>query len=220
MMANMKALETGLFLLITTAMTAGVLAQTPQPAAAEPAAPTLPVVNPADELKDAALVDALRRGGLVLYMRHALQIPPTSEVCDKSNLTDAGEAQARKVGEAIRALGIPIGAVKSSEPCRSQDTARLLALGTAEITKDLNPVGSPRVFDVHPARFRHLSEVPRTGTNTILVSHVHGSRNKADWMQLEIAEIIVYRPDGKGGTLPIARIRLEGWDDLIKRAAK
>ena len=71
-------------------------------------------------------------------------------------------------------------------------------------------------FDVSAARIRQLKEAPPRGTNTLLVSHVHGSLKKEEWMHLEIAEIIVYRPDGKGGTTPVARVRVEGWAELIE----
>jgi hypothetical protein len=206
--------------LLIVATAAHSRAQTPPSAAPELAAPPLPIVNSADELEDAALIEALRRGGFVLYMRHALQIPPTSDVCDKSNLTEAGEAQARKVGDAVRVLGIPIGAVKSSQPCRAQDTARLLALGKVDVTEELNPLGPRPKDDMSAGRLRLLGKTPQPGTNTILVSHVHGGRDRNDWIQLEIAEIIVYKPDGKNGALPVARIRLEAWENLSRLAVK
>lgn len=190
------------------------------PAAPAVALPVLPVVDPAQELKGRALVEALRNGGHVLYMRHALQIPPTTEKCDFPSLTPIGEEQARRVGAAIRELKIPVGQVRSSQSCRNRDTARLLGLGDYEITEDLNPGGVREGFDVGAARFRHLTEVPPRGTNTLLVSHVHGSKNKAEWMHLEIAEIIVYRPDGKGSTMPVARVRVEKWKELVTIAGE
>lgn len=191
------------------------LTGTPDPPAVAPE--TLPVVDAARELKGRALVDALRGGGYVLYMRHALQFPPKASGCESKNLTPVGEEQARTVGAAIRELKIPIGVVRSSEPCRNLDTARLLGLGAFEITQDLNPGGMPPGFDSGAARFRQLIEMPPRGTNTLLVSHVHGSKKKEEWMHLEIAEIIVYRPDGKGATTPVARVRLEGWGELIRQ---
>ena len=218
-MRALKLLRNGMTLLLAATM-AHSLAQTLQPAAPDTSAPPVPVVDPGVELKGAALVEALRQGGLVLYMRHALQIPPTSEVCDKSNLTEVGEMQARKVGEAIRSLGIPVGAVESSQPCRSRDTARLLAWGKVDVTEDLNPMGPMPKDNMSAARARRLAKAPQPGTNSILVSHVHGGRNKADRIQLEIAEVIVYRPDGKGGAQPLARIRLEAWEDLARHTAK
>src|SRR6202035_2867623 len=46
------------------------------------------------------------------------------------NLTDRGRDHSRALGEAIRSLGIPIGAVLASPMCRTMETATL-AFGTA-----------------------------------------------------------------------------------------
>ena len=191
---------------------------TPDTTAVAPAAP--PLVNAEQELKGRALVEALRGGGYVLYMRHAQQVPPKTTGCELKNLTPVGDEQARRVGAAIRELKIPIGVVRSSEPCRNLDTARLLGFGAFEVTEALNPDGMREGFDVHAARFKQLIETPPGGSNMLLVSHVHGSTNKAEWMHLELAEIIVYRSDGKGATTPVARVRLEGWAELLRVAAE
>ncbi len=178
----------------------------------------LPLVDAAKELRGMALVDALRKGGFVLYMRHALQIAPTEGACKGSNLQPKGEADARAVGDAIRALRIPVGRLLSSEPCRNIDTAKLLDFGNVEITVDLNPGGSSPGFDHGAARTRRLAEMPPADSNTILVSHLHGSRNRSEWLHLETAEIIVFRPDGKGSSEPVARIRVEDWEKLLEQA--
>ena len=60
-----------------------------------------------------------------------------------------------------------------------------------------------------------MGSIPAVGTNTLLVSHVHGSKDKSEWINLELAEIIVFRPDGKSA-LPVARIRDEAWPGLVQ----
>ena len=182
-----------------------------------PPSPPLPLIDPAKELKGALLVEALRKGGFVLYMRHA-ETGVVTEKCDQSNLSATGEVQARAVGAAVRELNIPVGMVRSSQPCRTGDSARLLGLGKVEITEDLNPVPPRPGFDIGAARARRLAEKPAAETNTVLVSHLHGSANKEEWLQLEMAEIIVFRPDGNGHTEPVARIRAAGWSALREAA--
>lgn len=221
MQALLRSKSIGLLVAALAGAGSATLAMAQAPAASAPPAaavaqPVLPLVDASRELKGRALVEALRAGGHVLYMRHALQIAPTPGPCVGSNLQPAGEVQARTVGAAIRALNIPIGSLRSSEPCRNRDTARLLDLGEVEISTDLNPVPATPDIDIGAARTRQLMQVPKPGTNTLLVSHTHGSRNTAEWMHLELAEIIVYRPDGKNPTAPVARIRVEGWEGLIK----
>ena len=185
------------------------------PAAPSPAAVAAPppVVGPANELKGAALVEALRKGGFVLYMRHT-ETGVVTEKCEASNLSVIGEENARIVGAALRELKIPVGVVRSSQPCRCADTARLLGHGAVEITEDLNPVAPREGFEIGAARAKRLAEKPAAGTNTVLVSHLHGSRNKEEWLHLQMGEIIVFRPDAQPRAEPIARIPVGGWNAL------
>ena len=189
--------------------------ETPPPAAlpfvpAVPLALPPPIVDPALELKGNALVAALRKGGLVLYMRHT-ETGVVTEKCEQSNLSAIGEANARAVGVALRELKIPVGVVRSSFACRVADTARLLGLGAVESNEDLNPVAPREGFDIGAARTRRLNEMPAAGTNTVLVSHLHGSRKKEEWLHLEMGEIIVFKPDSNSPAVPIARVRVAEW---------
>lgn len=183
------------------------------PAAQVPVAPPLPVIDPAKELKGTALIEALRGGGFVLYMRHT-QTGVVTEKCGASNLSEKGEQDARIVGAALGQLNIPFGAVWSSEACRCADTARAVGVGKVEVTEDLNPVAPRAGFDIGAARTRRLVAMPLRGTNTLLVSHLHGSRDKAEWVHLEMGEVIVYRPDGGAVPVAVARIPLPGWAAL------
>lgn len=178
----------------------------------------LPIVDAAKELKGATLIAALRKGGFVLYMRHVEAGSP-AETCDQNSLSPAGTENARKVGVAIRELSIPIGVVRSSAPCRTHITATTLGLGPVEITEDLNPVAPRPGFDLGAARSARLNEVPPAGTNTILVSHLHGSRNKDEWLHLELGEIIVFRPVVGARAEPIARIPVAKWPRLMVEMA-
>ena len=180
--------------------------------------PPLPIVDRAKELKGFALVEALRKGGFVLYMRHT-ETGLVTEKCETSNLSASGEAAASNVGAALRELKISIGVVRSSQPCRAVDTARLLGLGAVEITEDLNPTPSREGVDIGAVRSRRLAEMPPTGTNAVLVSHLHGSRKKEEWLHLGMGEIIVFRPDGKDGHEPVARIAVTDWIALKKLMA-
>ena len=74
---------------------------------------------------------ALQAGTVVLF-RHALAPgvgdPPTFRLNDCStqrNLSEEGREQARRLGQAFQARGIRVGAVWSSQWCRTRDTADL-----------------------------------------------------------------------------------------------
>jgi phosphohistidine phosphatase SixA len=136
-------------------------------------------------------------------------------------LVDTGRDQARKVGSALKQLKVPIATVKASQFCRVRDTATLMDVGAVEITEDLNhQLGQRMNFDANAARFAQMATKPPSGKNVVMVSHTHGStRNEERVMaQLQEAEIVMYLPDGKGGSEPVARIPVNEWDALIQLA--
>ena len=211
----------------TTNLTAAA-PQVTQPV--QPQATQIPVIDPARELKGVALVYALRKGGYNLYMRHAnstigtdqdfLKVPMWWENCAiQRNLSEQGRDQARKVGNAITELKIPLGEIKTSQFCRVRDTAYAMNLGAIEITEELNHSLGQRVgTDVNAMRYALLASTPTKGTNSLLISHTHGSPRPEEQVMTQLAEseIVVYQPDGKGNSEPVARIPTVEWDNLIK----
>ncbi len=202
-----------------------------KPASPTQAPPPPPLIDPAKELKGTAIVAALRKGGYNLYMRHATatdgQDQPSLATTEKwwdnctiqRNIINAGRDQARLVGAALKQLKVPIAKVKASQFCRVRDTATLLDVGTVEVTEDLNHQLAQRVgFDVHTARFTRLTAMPPTGKNVILLSHTHSSPRHEERVlaQLQEAEIVMFAPDGKGGSEPVARITTTDWESLIR----
>ena len=124
---------------------------------------------------------ALRRGGFVLYMRHAItdrRQADTGRLGDRAgqrNLSAAGIAQAEAVSAAFARLGIPLDRVRSSPVFRAADTAAIMARGRAvDVTMEL--VADDYTADV-PAAIstlrRALATPPAAGTNTLLVGHIH-----------------------------------------------
>ena len=95
----------------------------------------LPVLAFGADADEAALWKALRDGGHVALMRHAIAPgvgdPAGFRLDDcttQRKLSAQGRAQARAIGERFRANGITTAAVFSSQWCRCLDTARELAL--------------------------------------------------------------------------------------------
>lgn len=85
---------------------------------------------------DEGLWRALRSGDAVALLRHATAPgtgdPPGFDLNDcatQRNLSPAGRAQARRIGEALRRHGVVDARVWSSRWCRCLETARLLAVG-------------------------------------------------------------------------------------------
>ncbi len=172
-----------------------------------------PPIDPGMAMSGKALLDALQQGGFVLYLRHT-ETGAITEQCNVSNLSPGGMAMARELGAQLKRLRIPVGRVVSSPVCRVQETAILLEVGDVELSHDLAQAAKPPAADLYSARMRQLAAVPRPGTNTLLVSHMHAGVPRYQTMDLEFGEVIVYRTDGKNGVRPVARIRAEGWSTL------
>lgn len=189
------------------------------PATLSPPAKTMPkrknpLIDPATAIADDALLNALQKGGFVLYLRHAETGAAITEQCNTSNLSPNGAAVARELGAQLRQQRIPVGRIQSSPVCRVQETAKLLAMGDVELSDDLAQTAKAPVTDLYAARMRQLGTAPSQGTNTIVVSHMHGGGPPYQAMDLEFGEIIVFRPDGNGGAKAVARIPAEKWPAL------
>lgn len=81
---------------------------------------------------------ALRSGNAIVLFRHAtapgVGDPPHFKLEDcatQRNLDEAGRAESRRIGELFRARGIKVGAVWTSQWCRTRETARLAFGGDA-----------------------------------------------------------------------------------------
>lgn len=178
---------------------------------------------------DAALVDSLRAGGYVIYLRHAATDMSQRdrnreagwESCDPGQmrqLSETGRGVARRLGEALRRLRIPVGRIVASEFCRTLETARLLDLGPVESSRDLlNATHAEQVGGTHALRrrvARLLATPPAAGTNTVLVGHGNVFMLVAERRPVEAGAAIV-RPDGEGGFEVLAQVEPEEW---IERA--
>jgi phosphohistidine phosphatase SixA len=165
-----------------------------------------------------AAVDALRRGGYVLYFRHAATDMSKNDAGMMSfddcptqrNLVDRGRDDARAIGAAIRALGIPVGNVRASPFCRTVETAEL-AFGRADKTAEVR--GGPVRAD-DPARYaplrKLLAQRPAPGTNDVIVSHGNPFYAVAGAPYLAEGEAAVVQPTGDAFRV-VARIRVEDW---------
>ena len=138
-----------------------------------------------NKLDDEDLVAALREGGHVIYIRHAKtnkdwgdQINPDLDLADcgtQRRLSDAGKKDAKDIGEGVKAAGIPVGDVISSEYCRAYNTADL-AFGTFTKDPNLNFLPcvecTPEDYKQYAERLSPLmSAQPEAGKNTFLVGH-------------------------------------------------
>jgi len=179
-----------------------------------------------DALAAPSLLQSLRAGGLVIYLRHADTGPATpdgDEVdlrrCEtQRNLSDAGRAQAADIGAQFRRLGIPVGEVMSSAFCRCWQTADL-AFGRHEKMIPLTVVPRGREHDdarrsASASLHWLLATPPPAGANTILVPHGFHLQDLTGVYLATQGEAAIYEPDGVGGYKLLRRVLPEEWASL------
>lgn len=177
---------------------------------------------------DPALIESLRAGGFILYVRHAATDWSQTdrrrdagwESCDPGEmrqLSAAGRDVARRVGEAMRRLRVPVGRVVASEFCRTRETARLLGLGVVETSRDLlNATHAEHAGGTEALRRgarRLLATQPPYGLNTVLVSHGNVFRLVSDRRPAE-GGVAIVQPDGRGGFRVLGHVAPKEWTEL------
>jgi len=176
------------------------------------------------------LLDHLRAGGLVLFMRHAhadvgedaLGDSTYWKDCKKQrNLSAAGKQDAHRVGLAVRGLGIPVTRVFVSPLCRAIDTGQLLQLGVPEQRQELSDFNTWRAMGLDPGLLlgavnKLISQAPPKGSNHLLISHAHRGRFTAhpSLDLIEMGTIAVFKPDGAGSYQLLATLRPGDWQYL------
>jgi len=150
--------------------------------------------------------ERLRKGGLVLLMRHtstvAAGVDPRgfklSDCASQLALSDEGRTEAIRVGERLKQERVPIGKVYSSPWCRCHETAMLafgkaedwLPLGTTFYEPDKEPEYTQRVKQRIGGYASH-----DMGGNIVMVTH---NTNIAALTKLSVPHgaMVVLRPDG------------------------
>jgi virginiamycin B lyase len=181
---------------------------------------------PATAAASGGFVDDLRRGGHVIAFRHAAtdfsmadEARDYADCARQRNLSAAGRRQARAIGRAVRALGVPIATVLASPYCRTRDTARL-AFGRVTVSADLlSQQGALHGERDLPARLRaRLGQRPAAGRNTVLVSH-NFAIDDAAGVDVAEGEAAVFRPDGsRRGFRLVRTVTAARWTALARAA--
>jgi len=129
----------------------------------------------------AEMVKAMKSGGHILMIRHALA-PGTGDPVDfqigdcstQRNLDDHGRQQARVIGDGLRSFGINSARVYSSQWCRCLETAKLLQMGPVAELPTLNSfyeLTQNRESNLKALR-NFIGKQPPDGKLIILVTHL------------------------------------------------
>jgi len=183
---------------------------------------------------DEALIAALRAGGHTIYFRHAetdwsqqdhVFQPGDWKSCDGSKvrqLADIGRATAKRVGEALRALKIPVDRVLSSEYCRAVETAKLMDVAPVETTLDIMNMRAAELVGGRAqviARARAvLATPPPAGTNVVITAHGNLSRAATGVYPGEAgAGVFIADSEGEHGFKLVAELTPADWARLADR---
>lgn len=190
----------------------------------------------AEDLKNA--LPALKRGGFVLVFRHGAteekqrDIYPFrfDDMTAQRQLSEAGRATARGIGEALKLLAIPIGSVFTSKLRRGVETGELITGKDIVARDDLTDSGAGRssaMFgrsgggdaDLGRALREQVNTPPPPGTNTLFVTH---KTNIADAFGAELGDIregeaAVFKPSTQR-SLPtlVVRVQAQDWREAMQ----
>jgi len=198
----------------TVAMVFAVLSSASLPAQ-ESTAASRGVSKTWSKLDDAALLKALRAGGHIIVFRHCATDWSQEDRRDldltkrenQRNLSTLGKDDAQALGAAIKKLGIPHAAVRSSEMFRCKDSAEL-AFGSVEATKEL--MGRDGA-----ALKKLLTQAPPAGTNLIFVTHqltFMGAVPEVKLNEIEEGNCVILAPGEK--PTRIAHLAVRDWERL------
>lgn len=162
-----------------------------------------------------AVQNALRDGGLIVYIRHPEAIVGVDtdlknlENCQtQRRLTDVGREESGLIGEAFRRQRFPVSAVLTSPFCRTRNAA-FIAFGTEQTTLEPNLTSTCKTSmqAVHERRMwlrNLLSERPESG-NLVLMGHNCNIRNVLPpdafpecARRPRMSDAVIFTPGGNG----------------------
>lgn len=179
-----------------------------------------------DKLNGRKLLRALRKGGHVIYFRHAQtekdyadQVTANVNNCSTQRvLSETGWQQAKTIGSAFANNSIPVGQVISSQYCRAWQTADL-AFGKYEKNPALNFLPFEDYTNEQIAQMKAnvtplLTAIPERKTNTVIVGHDDIFESATGIYPDPQGMAYIVKPDGKGGFELIANMLPEQWAQL------
>ena len=201
--------------LAAAALPLALFLQLAMPALVAPGETAAPAGPGAASVED-TLWQLLRRGGHVVLMRHVSTEPTPGfdppgftlgDCATQRNLSAFGRDEARGIGAAFRARGIPVARVLSSRWCRCLETARL-AFGTVEPWPALDSYHADRSrAPAQTAEVRRLAGERPTGGNVIMVTH-EVNIAAATGISPAPGEMVILAPEGDGRFQTAGRLLL------------
>ena len=182
---------------------------------------------------DVEVLKALKVGGVVVVMRHAMADPDKADtdplnfrnIKAQQPLTELGRQSARALGDTFRRMGISFGDVLTSRFNRAYQTAVLAGFKGAKAITELTEgslVVSPNEQRRRAAFLRELTVQPISpGQNRLIITHRANIAQAfgKEWYDVREGEASIFRVE-KGAYSLLARLQLDEWGRLALLAAK
>ena len=177
-----------------------------------------------------ALAETMKHGGYVIVFRHGAtnrdqaDTDPLNhdDVSKQRLLSESGKELAMQVGASFKALQVPIGNIYTSRFNRAVETGKLIGGSEVTSTLDLTEGGlvvTPIENDRRADALRKMAATPPTdGKNTLVVTHKPNIIDAfgKDWFEVKEGEASIFRPNGAGKAIPIARVQAIEWVKAAK----
>ncbi len=180
-----------------------------------------------------AILEELKQGGYVIYMRHPHTDKSTKDTDKKNlkncatqrNLSEEGKEVAKKIGKAVKTLNVTFKTVQTSEFCRARQVPELMGLANAETTASLNHSGGlPKEEAAKRAEFLKSTFTSKPKENVLLIGHSPNIRDvNLDLISegFKPADMLVLKAkEGKPGYELVGRITPKNWEDWSTASAK
>lgn len=183
-----------------------------------------------EKLADKELLDQVRKGGFVLYMRHGNtdntrpdQVPLHLDDCQTQRpLNDEGRKVAATVGKAIAAARIPLAEIIHSPLCRARETAELAFPERLEqLRMDVNLMYTANLTTAEKqpvlAGTRRLLAMPvDKGSNRLIVAHAPNMADLIGYFVKPEGTVVVILPLGGDRFEYVASIHPAMWPQLLR----
>lgn len=189
--------------------------------------PAAPAVALEEQALPRSQLPALRRGGLVVYLRHGLTDNSRTDRASGPDLADCGTQRplsadgrrmAERVGAAMRRARWPVSEVLTSPMCRARDSAEA-AFGTTYTVDPLLAytanLSTAQKQPILAATRRWLSTPVQDGQLRVVVAHGPNLADLTGYFPTE-GTAVVFRPLGDGRFEYLGSVRPDQWDTLLR----
>lgn len=174
------------------------------------------------------LLQQLRQGGFILYLRHGYtdntrpdRFPHVDlNDCETQRpLNDEGRALMKQVGQYLREAEIPLSRILVSPMCRTLESAQLAVGDEFEVIESLMYSANMTTEEKQPRieALRALMQEPvPEGGNTLFIAHAPNMADLIGFFIKPEGNLLVFGIGGEDGFEYLASIHPEDWPALLK----